>query len=184
MFYQFPGPFIFYKEIDEHQQIKEKYLPMIMEDIKVNKDKYQREDWNCEVYTSLSYKVNFLWDEMIKDNVIWKTFDECISTVQLTKIPHESKICDLWYNYYTEGFYQECHVHEFCHFSGIYILSLDEENTTAFYNKSQVYSSGGYTTKKLKEGTVFIFPSDLLHYVNPVKKDRVTISFNIETKFQ
>ena len=36
----------------------------------------------------------------------------------------------------------------------------------------------------MKEGTVIIFPSELIHYVNPVKKDRVTISFNIVTTFQ
>lgn len=184
MFYQFPGPFIFYKEIGEHQEIKEKYLPMIMEDIKVNKDKYQKEDWNCDVCTSIDSKIDFLWDDMILDNVIWNPFDECISTVHLVHKPYESKIRDLWFNYYTEGFYQECHVHEFCHFSGIYILSLDEENTTSFFNRGQVYSSGTYTTKKMKEGTVIIFPSELIHYVNPVKKDRVTISFNIVTTFQ
>ena len=114
---------------------------MIMEDIKVNKDKYQKEDWNCDVCTSIDSKIDFLWDDMILDNVIWNPFDECISTVHLVHKPYESKIRDLWFNYYTEGFYQECHVHEFCHFSGIYILSLDEENTTSFFNRGQVYSS-------------------------------------------
>lgn len=183
MHYQFPGPFIFYKEIDNHQEIKKKYLPIILEDIKLNKHKYKRKDWNCDVYTSLGHKIDFLFDDMITDNVIWKPFDECISNVHLTKTPYESKICDLWYNYYTEGFFQECHVHEFSSFSGIYILSLDEVNTTSFYNKSQHYSSGTYTTKSMKEGTVIIFPSDLVHYVNPVKKDRTTISFNIQTTF-
>ena len=59
MFYQFPGPFIFYKEIDEHQQIKEKYLPMIMEDIKVNKNKTFEVNVKFSSSSSYSFMTKF-----------------------------------------------------------------------------------------------------------------------------
>ncbi len=184
MLYQFPGPFIFSKEISDHQQIKDKYLPKIVDDIEANKEKYIIPGWNCEVYSTMLNQVDFLFDDDLVNKVIWEPLDECLEQTKLSKVPKSSNIHQLWYNYYDEGFFQEAHTHGNSSFSGIYLLKLEEENTTSFVNNtSHEYFDVTYTTKHFKEGTVIIFPSRLLHYVNPVKKNRITISFNIHTIF-
>ena len=69
--------------------------------------------------------------------------------------------------------------------SGAYFLHMDEPNTLCF----QPYSFDGFfpssssdylsTSDITEEGYVAIFPAHLLHYVNPCKSQRVTISFNL-----
>jgi len=133
MLYSFPGPFVFQKEVPEHHEIKDKYLPKILEDIKLNKDKYIIPNWNCEVYSTMYHRVDFLDDQDLVNKIIWNPLDECLSQVKLTMLPKNSRISDLWYNYYDEGFFQESHTHSECSFSGIYLLKLEEKKYNYFF---------------------------------------------------
>ena len=76
--------------------------------------------------------------------------------------------------------------HSLIHFSGIYIIDQKGKNQTSFIHNDFGYLDTCINTKNIEdigEGTVMIFPSHLLHYVNPVDESRCTISFNITSTF-
>jgi hypothetical protein len=184
MFHIFPGPFVFSTEVKNHKNIKDEYLPKILRDLEDNKSKYMVPNWNCKVYSTYDNIIDIHFDEDFTEEVIWNPLDECFENIEFLNSPKDSIITQFWYNYYEDGFFQEVHTHGTSSFSGIYILSLEEKNTTIFKNVNQpIYFNSIYKTEHLKEGTVIIFPSSLNHYVNPVKGNKITISFNIKTHF-
>ena len=117
--------------------------------------------------------------------------------------PYSMKMSGIWYNYYTDGEWQEQHHHlssplftNVCHFSCIHFLSFDEENhnPVSFIDPlsnirchSLEFKSHEYYPKmypELVEGEFIMFPSYLEHEVKKGKPTpdypRITISFNIE----
>ena len=105
----------------------------------------------------------------------------------------------IWYNYYSDGEYQEEHDHlgnpfEQNHFSFIHFLSYNkEEHTPPEFRDplSQLRNlsvelernrCGEIYVPDVEEGDLLMFPSYLKHRVLPCKKTdypRITISFNI-----
>jgi hypothetical protein len=200
--FTFPAKFVYWDKVKTHDKIKSKYYPRIID----HKNKYsekcktKNKSWNCDCITSFFMKdegpnVNFEKDFF--DEVIWNTFDEMLlnlnKSVLNVPIPIKSYVRNLWYNHYTEGMHQEIHTHEknnlTMHYSGIYLLDVQEENTTVFVDNNNCHlydvNSGlkSYQTKHIKEGNVIFFPAELMHFVNPCLKSRTTISFNIECEF-
>ncbi len=108
-------------------------------------------------------------------------------------------IYDMWYNYYTDGEYQEDHNHlgsvfKPIHFSCIHFLSFDSSQhvsphfvdplsqirTFSFELDKTEYDDTFFP--QIKEGDFLMFPSYLTHGVSPCTKTdypRITISFNI-----
>lgn len=198
--YTFPSNFVYWEKVDEHQEIKEEYLPKIKNS---SIDLPRKDSWLCNVINSAHHKElnNKIFDEYFIDKVIWKYFDKMLENRPYDfEVPKRSAIAGVWYNIYSEGQYQEAHDHygSFMYtseetttvdlFSGIYLLELNEPNKTVFFqpaptpvNKS--LSGISYPTDHIEEGTVLFFPSGLLHYVLPVTKTRTTVSFNIISVF-
>jgi len=198
----FPAPFVWWKKLKDHETIKEKYLPLIEEDYNLNKDFYNsKNSWNCDVTTSFfeELKICPLFDDNFCNDVIWNPIDEMLAdmTDRLDgiRMPIESKVKQLWYNRYQPGNWQEIHNHQvhfsMVSFSGIYLLDLNEENTTTFYTTQANYSCYSpdynplcvFKTNHIPEGSIIIFPSELSHYVNPCVNSRTTISFNIVSNY-
>jgi hypothetical protein len=190
MIKNFRSPFLFHRNVPNHKRIKEDVLPKIKSELE-NKEKYHNVgSWNAEVYTSFNYRLDFLHDPKFIDSVIWDSMDQMVGELlddkSLTTYPKSSNCKSIWFNYYEPGGFQEVHDHlgESVSFSGIYLLHVEEPNTTFFYNpNSNSYLAHTINTKDYEEGSVLIFPSSLLHYVNPVKDHRYTISFNIVSNF-
>lgn len=196
----FPFNFIYWDKVSDHQEIKEKYLPLILE---TNSKVEKRNKWRCEVTTSYMNDDinNTLFDDHFIQTVVWKKFDEFLENKPPhISIPKESYIQNIWYNYYTPGQYQEIHQHLSAHnivtekglisqlFSGIYLIDLQEKNKTVFYQPGPLPSmptpeSYTITTEHIEEGNVIFFPSSTPHYVLPCENPRVTISFNIVSVF-
>ena len=80
---------------------------------------------------------------------------------------------EIWWNYYSEGKFQEFHSHNVNVLSGIFYLT-DSEAATCFCERGNRYSV--YP----KKGKIVLFPSWLGHYVQPAKpmEERGTIAFN------
>jgi len=111
-------------------------------------------------------------------------------------------IRNIWYNYYSDGEYQEEHDHlgnpfHQSHFSLIHFLSYNKEEHTPpefrdplsqLRNLSLELDSnkcGEIYIPDIEEGDLLMFPSYLSHRVLPCKKTdypRITISFNIVMK--
>ena len=186
MFQKFPSKFIFWTEIENHDLFKQKYLTKIKSECELNRESYIVPNWDCEVYSSINHLNSFLYDEEFLNEIVWKPMDKMLQEAEFSAYPKSSQVSHIWFNVYEKGFFQETHVHtgENSSFSGIYIIELNEPNTTAFVVNDQIpYLSGKIRTNNIKEGSVIIFPSSLDHYVNPCKENRTTISFNISSEF-
>ena len=184
----FKPPFIFWTEIPNHKEIKEHYLPQIKKSFEKNKEDMRVARWNCEdSYSSIDVPTPYLYEDFFKDSVVWDPLDKMLKEVDLCMYPSDSEVTNMWFNYYVKGGYQEVHIHDgsnFPSFSGIYLMDVNEPNTTGFIVMDQIYYlNSTITTTNIKEGSVIIFPSNLPHYVNPVKDNRYTVSFNITSRF-
>jgi hypothetical protein len=188
----FPSQFVYYSKIENHSEIKQKYLPIIQEDLKTNKFLYESlTTWSCNVVSSFfgNRKKNLImFEDDFYDEIVWKSLkklkEELCQKVSLYEFPKKIKLTEIWYNAYEQGYFQEYHKHGRSNFSGIYLIDLHEENKTVF--KQELVPSITldkyclYDTKHLQEGTVIIFPANLSHCVRPCENSRVSISFNLK----
>jgi hypothetical protein len=198
MNFVFPSKFVYWEKLQNHQQIKNKYLKKIYDDSRVNETTYRnKKSWKCKVISSFfsEEKILSIFDQNFFNDVIWNPFDNMLIEMKEKldlPIPNQSKIYQLWYNVYHKGEWQEIHNH--CtpnagsNYSGIYLMESSEDNKTVFYDPTTITayntkSATHYSTEHLTEGTVILFPSELDHYVNPCLNKRVTISFNIISQF-
>jgi hypothetical protein len=191
----FPSQFVYWEKIKNHEEIKNFLLPKIKEHSHslftlMSEDKIKScEQQKCKT----SYFVNDHFLEKIfkeydyENDIIWNPIDNMLNRkdLNISRYPSESNIRNLWYNIYSPGGNHKVHTHgNDSGFSGIYILDLNEKNTTIFENfGGNTYLDHRFDTKHIEEGCVVIFPRNLLHYVNPSLKNRVTISFNILSTF-
>ena len=182
---KFNAPFLFWTEVPNHKKIKEYLLPEIKKEYSENQENYNIH-WKSYVYTSIKHKNEFIKQDWILDSLVWNPLDQMFSEIEMSIPPNESHLEDIWWNYYPEGGYQEAHTHlnTSTTFSAAYLLDINEQNNTMFTDLSQMFFlHKELDTKDMKEGTVMIFPADLLHYVIPSKKERCTLSFNVSTTF-
>lgn len=194
----FPTPFVWWTKLGCHQEIKEKYIPLISKDLETNQDYYkQQNSWNCQVTTSFFNEDNYMlhiFDREFLDKVVWDSVDKMLVDINeriTLPVPKSSVLSHIWYNKYDNLNWQEIHNHEKSStYSGIYLISLEENNTTNFvypqhlrcYTNETLYT---LNTSNLDEGHVIIFPSELMHYVNPtLSQNRLTISFNINSDYE
>lgn len=195
-----PSPFIFWTEVENHNEIKNNYLPKIKEKSleeqyhttpgKINRvEGEQPSVWNCEVVTTYFHRKqlqDFFAEELVESIVkkpLLKLYDEQKCPVQNRPKKHILK--EIWFNFYKPGFYQEPHDHSGTTFSGIYLLELNEPNNTIFtchgtsrYNYNQSLTSY-YPTEHIKEGNVILFPSEFIHSVDICTEEKASISFNV-----
>jgi hypothetical protein len=189
--------------IPNHKEIKEKYMSKFEWDADSYGTYYRKKNlWNCNVtssYFNETHSVPQFLDNNFYNEVVWKPFDNMLEKLG-EKInlptPSTSKITSLWYNKYIGGEWQEMHNHlppqgdpQPQQYSGIYLLDLNEPNSTIFYENNPVsaFNTDGHAvnfkTDDFEEGSVIIFPSELEHYVNPCVNNRMTVSFNIFSKY-
>lgn len=180
--YFFPGPFVFFYTLHNHEEWKTKLLPEIHRDVKENSP---LDEANSNVISSFSRKLPVLETEFFFNQIVVNPFKEGFKKSGLSPKPHSLR-AESWYNYFNPGFFHGAHTHPGADFCGIYLLDLQEPNSTHFVNKGHA-TSGIYdkplSTENTPEGTILIFSADLIHWVNPVKRPRITISFNIQCQY-
>jgi len=187
----FPSRFVYSESLDNHLGIKNMILPLI----KAHAPAYAKMGDHYQKTGHISnyniprdeFLLNLLGSCGLLDPIIWQPFSRMLSLpyLNLSKRPKSWEIGNLWYNLHDPNSFHERHTHvgagaSFC---GIYLLELNEENTTSFHQDGCVPMSSVYTTEHLSEGSLILFPSDLLHGVGKNKEFRATIAFDINCQF-
>jgi hypothetical protein len=203
---QFPTKYIYWEKIENHEQLKAKYMPII--DEIENSTKFQNPFEYCEL-KRISYNnesVNSFISNEDMYEIMWKpmnNFIREINSVYCDKIDiKESTIRRYWFNTYDKGEFQEFHNHKdtpilhngrymYPSISGIYILNdKHEQSSIVFKNMStepvpfyKPFSEQILDTSDIQdigEGTVLLFPFTMEHMVKKcVIPGRRTIAFNI-----
>jgi|SRR5210317_189543 hypothetical protein len=195
--FEFPSHCIFWTKVDNHEEIKSKYLS------KIKSLDESNHNFACNVKSNIKNHVKFL-DEDDYNKLVWNPIDRMIEESGGDLYLGESFIQSYWYNKYDVNDFQEKHEHsaypieindKLYHpsLSIIYILNDENKNaSTLFVDKNPVpfgpslkfASFDTSKVKEIKEGTVIIFSSRLEHMVKPIKVGgRITIAFNIFSSF-
>lgn len=195
----FPTPYVFRYKVENHEEIKQQLLPQFIQEYEENKNNIDykwQENSTSTVVTNYNTHDNRYYTQDHYDSIVWKPLNLLYQTlfakdapfILSDKHPTKSSIEMLWWNVYDKGSYAVTHNHGYGKVSGIYLLELNETNSTTFLmDDSHPFgptpSRMFHTTDYAQEGDVILFPSSLLHFVNPAIKRRVTISFNVFTDF-
>ena len=199
---------------DVHEKIKSVFLPIIRKKEKEHAENNPFEIGSATTSffynPAISKQENeFLCNEELLESVIWTPLDSMIkkhnSNPEFSNININNSFMESsWYTSYKKDDYFDIHHHDnnvpiirngtmfHSTFSIIYILNdQSNQNTTTFISYDKLLTRGLpqviYDTKKnadIKEGTVLIFPSRLLHCVGrQIHSNRVTIAFNIFSSY-
>ena len=206
-FHHFPNEFVYWQDLENHKEIKDKLLPIILE----KNEKIKNNPFDCVFNTSFfkeqkrsRIENQFLHDSEVVHSVILKTIEKMTleyNALNMYKLDSESfVIYGGWWNFYKENEYQEYHTHVaepilngecvyYPCFSVVYILHDEsEENALSFRKPAPLplmppYEDYVFQTsneKTIKEGTILVFPYNLGHVVKPcTKPGRITISYNV-----
>lgn len=181
----FPVDWVFWTKAQNHERNKNFISEQINKKLNITKDDHVG-IWSCDVNTEFFNPETHKYVDVVVTEIypaLDKMFDEIDTLIK----PKTSTVTNIWYNKYDKGQNQEVHSHFGSDISGIYLLDLNEENTTAFYSFGASTTNTAkeiYKANKLQEGDIVLFPSHLLHYVLPSVKQRTTIAFNINCEFE
>ena len=90
----------------------------------------------------------------------------------------------VWFVEYEKGDYHSPHSHESARYSGILYVNFDDQNpSTTFVQPWYSYWGTKQMTVEVKEGTMIIVPSHVMHYSRPNKSDntKTVIGFDMTT---
>jgi hypothetical protein len=203
---QFPTTYVYWENVNDHDHLKRKYMPIIDKLEQTNRDKLKNKFDNCTVkYMSIKSgnKINSFLEREDINRIIWNPIDNFIKEINSTyncKINvKDSIINNYWFNTYDVHDHQEFHCHngipivrncKMYHptFSGVYILNDENKSSsivfktsiTPFEHTIEPYTFDTRDNNDIKEGAVIIFPNCLEHMVKKcIKPGRRTIAFNI-----
>lgn len=183
----FQSEYVFTAQVTAHDVLKKALLSKVMERLPETEGK-QKKTWfgdvNTEFFDSQAHLQKY--GEVVA-LAVYPALDAMVKTMGF-RAPKFSQVTEIWYNYYEANSFQEVHSHSGGGknvLSGVYNLMLDEPNKLVVYSQNASYSSFVKPAHQVLagEGDIIIFPSNMLHYVLPCEKPRVTISFNIDCTF-
>ena len=190
---------IFQAHIKENEMIKEELCHTI--DKYCGENKEIPDGWLTDNLLTSYDADNFNFDLFSKSEVTQRLYNKYI--LRFFDKPTKVNVLDMWFNYYSNGEYQESHTHiqpdmfvERTHFSCIHYLKFDPEvhQPTVFSDplamirrtNSIELDSNNYNERyepQVREGSIIMFPPYLEHYVpksNPTPDNpRITVAFNI-----
>jgi hypothetical protein len=187
--------FIYYNKNQNHNELKSKLIPAILDKISEQNlndntefcnnykntkciTSYYFDDNNLD--SKCDYQLNYLFNYIKKDLILPNVY-EMIKECSINA-PKDIKISNIWFNFYDPGGFHKLHTHAQATFSGIYLLDLGEtKNNTIFYssNSYSYLTNHEITTEDLDEGNIIMFPSNFLHEVPPCLSKKMSLSFNI-----
>ena len=180
MLYEFDAPFVYWTEVDNHKSIKAQLMPFIE---KLSQNDKCTVSVNGSISTYYHQTYPYINGKMLED-IIWKPLDNMMNSRGIEKPSDGYKLDGLWWNNYQPGGFANVHKHERADWSGIYLLHLEEPNTTTFYAQYAQHPNSHYmsqykTFDEVGEGNVMIFPSGMQHAALPCISNRIIISFDI-----
>lgn len=121
--------------------------------------------------------------------------------ISLTHYNIEFKLCNMWININRKGDYNVIHNHPLSLISGVLWIKIPENCGSLIFQSPQAFTQylllesveskvakeqNYYSNYKFnpREGTMILFPSDLMHGVEPNEsdEDRISIAFNLNCK--
>ena len=183
MIYDFDNPFVFWTPVNNHQELKETLVPIIKK-LSCSSDHTVTVDGSTTSYYHQQY--NYFTAEMA-EAFIWEPLEKMHDEKNIKK-PRRYGLDALWWNNYEPGGRTKVHKHERSDWSGIYLLHLNEPNTTTFYSQYGESPNSGYMNQykmmdQIHEGCVMIFPSFLQHCAESCSENRIVISYDIISEY-
>lgn len=191
---------IFQAHIKENELIKEE-LSHAIENYRDKGDSKVPEGWLTDNLLTSFDATNFNFKLFSESQVTQRLYEKYI--LKFFDRPTKVNVLEMWFNYYSNGEYQEVHTHVqpdmFAprpHFSCIHYLKFDPEvHQPVVFNdpigilrqtNSIELDSNNYNDKyepQLREGSIIMFPPYLEHYVpksEPTPNNpRISVAFNI-----
>lgn len=169
-------------------------IEKILETKKNNIDKSNSEK-NC-------WRGHPKFDDNFLNDLILTAFDAYVNSLPnsalLTKNEHPSQRFDLdvpvihyWANVNSKSGYNIAHTHVGSVVSGVIYLQATETGMIEFYPVNYIYKTNhpcwfydGSMQYSPEDGDIILFPSHLLHSIepNPMDKERINIAFNVSYK--
>lgn len=189
----FPGAFIYKCAVQNHEKLKERLLPRIIE---TSEAKEGNPDWGWAANDTSPTRSNWGFKERIYDYFsngdidafVWEPIREMLREgLNLGKIPNNFSLKAIWWNRYPPGSSAPAHVHDGS-LAGVYLLEQNEPCPLNFLyvNPFSLHPNSGGEVQfapDAKEGDVLLFPSRLTHWVAPTINHRASISFNLNPSF-
>lgn len=179
MIYNFESPFVFHTYVQNHNTVQPFILTQVENAIKNNE--FQIAPGKAKSSYGIHQK-NVLTPQMEHD-VIWNPFKLLTMEKSFNVLPQNAELTSIWWNHYSPGDYARPHNHTRSDFSGVYIVLMNEMNKTMFHSFGTSYNlpwnTETFVANKITEGQVMIFPSSLIHSVEPCEQERVIVSFNL-----
>ena len=184
MIHEFNAPFIFWTKVNNHKKIKDTLVPII-KTISNNDNSTVTVDGSTTTYYHQTY--SYFTSDMI-DDIILKPIEQMHTEKNLNR-PLRFHLDALWWNNYTSGGRTKVHKHQHADWSGIYLLHLEEPNTTTFYSQYGEAPNIGYMNQhkvmdNVVEGDVMIFTSFMQHCADVCTKNRIIVSFDVISEFE
>lgn len=205
-FFRFPSDFVYWTKLkdEDHKKIKDILLPQIRE--KENKENHNGHFPYGDASTSYFEEngSDFLLKSDFFNKIIWEPFDNMLKEYNKSGEYYDinikkSIVGSGWYTSYKKNSVFQPHHHYsktpivyngtmyYSSFSFIYILNdPNDKNSTKFVSYDTLLTTDTHVVyntsqnKDIKEGSVLIFPSRLLHSVDlPKIEGRVTVAYNI-----
>ena len=143
------------------------------------------EEQSCEDITKFVYEEKVYWSKDLKNvksltsgyNPDYEFLHDigtfCSNNIlpEITKI-HSWKKSWWWINFYEKGHYTAPHIHKPEEYSMIVIVKPSINNCLNFKIKGKKHKI------KEQQGLCLIFNSDIEHWVDPVKSERITIAMD------
>lgn len=191
---------IFQAHIKENELIKEE-LSHAIENYRDKGDSKVPEGWLTDNLLTSFDATNFNFKLFSESQVTQRLYEKYI--LKFFDRPTKVNVLEMWFNYYSNGEYQEVHTHVqpdmFAprpHFSCIHYLKFDPEvHQPVVFNdpigilrqtNSIELDSNNYNDEyepQLREGSIIMFPPYLEHYVpksEPTPNNpRISVAFNI-----
>ena len=191
---------IFQAHIKENELIKEE-LSHAIENYRDKGDSKVPEGWLTDNLLTSFDATNFNFKLFSESQVTQRLYEKYI--LKFFDRPTKVNVLEMWFNYYSNGEYQEVHTHVqpnmFAprpHFSCIHYLKFDPEvHQPVVFNdpigilrqtNSIELDSNNYDDEyepQLREGSIIMFPPYLEHYVpksEPTPDNpRISVAFNI-----
>lgn len=179
MIYEFDSPFIYWTKVNNHKAIKDGLVPTIKA---LSKSDTNTVTVDGSISSYYHQRYPYINKSMLTD-IVYNPVQHMIEEKGFDK-PDKFEIDGLWWNNYQAGGNTRVHKHSRGDWSGIYLLHLEEPNTTTFIAQYGEASNTEFMNQnkimdEVSEGHVMIFPSFILHYAKPSIKNRIIISFDV-----
>jgi uncharacterized protein (TIGR02466 family) len=195
----FPRQLVISKDLEYHSYKDELISYCLNKKVENHKgNKYTNvHSWQSDdiLKDSVSGKIPRLFEQRIRQNVF-----NCLKNELKISNPQKHKIHRMWIQISQKGSYNVSHNHPFSHYSGVfyvkttnnancgcinfYSCSNSNDYQELLFRNSEILKSNNMQVKLSYipyEGTIFLFPSGLIHSVseNETNSDRISIAFDI-----